>query len=394
MVVNIPINRLRRGAYVVRYGEGTFECPVVEFDAVVRNTHELDTIVQSGASWVTVDTERSRLVPAAFEKELREPVALKTGLAPLPHVPYGDEIRVARRAYARGLEAMNGLLESVRRDAQPDISAVSAAADEIASSAGRNYHACSSLPVMRSHGHIANHSVNVAVLSSSFAVFLGSPPERAARIGLAGMLHDIGKMRIDPALLDKPGRLTREEYRLVRRHTLEGYLLLQDRSDIPADVLSAVLDHHERPDGTGYPRGRSGDEVSRAARMLAVTDVYDALISDRPYRRAMAANEVLGLMHRGAGSQFDKELFTAFVCFVGLYPVGSLVRLWNGSHAVVSAVNHRAPHKPVVRVCYDARFRSMTPDEVDLSRCGQSGGVECCLNPERLGVNVEALLAL
>lgn len=379
---------------MVRYGEGTYECPLVEFGRVVSNRDELDAIIQSGVSWVTVDTDRSEFAPRMFDREYDEAIPLMTGLATFPHTPYGDEILVAQAAYSRGLQTMNGLLESIRDGLPPDIASVKLAAGEIAGSAGRNYHASTSLPVMRSQGHIANHSVNVAILAASFAVFLGSPPEAAGRLALAGMLHDVGKMRVDPQLLNKPGRLTAEEFRAVKKHTLEGYVLLRERDDIPVDVLAAVLDHHERPDGKGYPRGRRGGEVGRDARVLALADVYDALISDRPYRKGMTSDAVLGLMHRNVGTQFDKDLFTAFVCFVGLYPVGSLVRLWDGTHGVVCAINHKAPHRPVVRVCYDEHFRAIIPEEVDLSEHGHAGGVDCCICPVKHKVDVESLMML
>jgi putative nucleotidyltransferase with HDIG domain len=163
----------------------------------------------------------------------------------------------------------------------------------------------------RDHG-VRGHCSRVSDLAVSLARHVGLDDASCARIRLAGLLHDVGKVGVSEAVLNKQGPLNTEEIEQIRRHPLIGHRLLQ-RFDEVADALEGVLSHHERWDGTGYPFMRAGDSIPVDGRILAIVDSFDAMTSDRTYRKAMGVHEALHEVKRCRGTQFDPELAEAFI---------------------------------------------------------------------------------
>ena len=245
--------------------------------------------------------------------------------------------------------------------------------DEIASSMQRNAGAMLGMVRLKSHDdYTFMHSVAVCTLMVVLARQMGQDEEQVRQAGLAGLLHDMGKAKIPLAVLNKPGKLSPEEYRLVQQHPRLGHELLIEAGTPGPVALDVCLHHHERPDGRGYPEGLSGDGFSLVARMGAVCDVYDAISSNRAYKAAWGPAESIAMMAdwTRAGS-FDPTVFRAFVDCVGIYPVGSLVRLQSQRLAVVVEHNPAAPVAPRVRVFYSIRSQMTLPAELlDLSEPG------------------------
>jgi HD-GYP domain-containing protein (c-di-GMP phosphodiesterase class II) len=181
------------------------------------------------------------------------------------------------------------------------------------------------------------HSVNVAVLSLILGVALGMNKTELYKLGLAAMLHDIGKIFVDKDIIEKPETLTPEEFEQVKKHSALGYEYLNDDKglDLPATSLVGVLQHHERFDGSGYPEGITGDRITQFGRIIAIADVYDAMTSDRPYRPAMMPSDVMEFLMAGAGTLFDPKLVFLFTRKVAAYPLGTCVMLSNGLTAIV-----------------------------------------------------------
>ena len=189
--------------------------------------------------------------------------------------------------------------------------------------------------------------------------------------GMAGLLHDLGKAMMPEAVLNKPGRLTDEEYDIMRQHPMEGYKLLQEWQDVPQAVLDVCLHHHEKMDGAGYPERLAGEDISLMSRMGAICDVYDAITSNRPYKAGWDPSESLSRMASWKG-HFDPKLFQLFVRMLGIYPVGSLVRLTSRRLGVVVEQNPTALLLPRVRVFYSATLRQAVPVTlIDLAEAGQ-----------------------
>lgn len=203
-----------------------------------------------------------------------------------------------------------------------------------------------------------HHSLSVAIMAIAIGLEMGFDNHMLNEIGTAGLLHDIGKMSIPIDIINKPAKLTPEEFELVKQHPVFAAKHLGDRKIVSENIYYAILEHHERVDGTGYPYHLKGDSIHPYARILAVADVYDALTSNRPYRVPSPPNEAIEYIMGGVGSHFDENVVKAFLHKVAPYPTGAHVLLSNGEHGLVLKNFREAPLRPLVSVigtdrCYD-----------------------------------------
>lgn len=192
------------------------------------------------------------------------------------------------------------------------------------------------------------HSVDVAAASIILGKYLGLGEDSLRDIGTAGILHDIGKIKIPNEILNKNGRLTDDEFRIIKNHPVYGYQMLADNKQLSEPIRRAVLYHHEKYCGGGYPSGIEGSKIPLYARILTVVDVFDALVTERPYHKAYSVKDTIELMYTMA-SQFDMEIFQAFLNSVILYPIGTLVELTNGTTCQVIKSNKGYPVRPIVK---------------------------------------------
>jgi HD-GYP domain-containing protein (c-di-GMP phosphodiesterase class II) len=241
--------------------------------------------------------------------------------------------------------------------------------DEVAQSVFRNPGALVSLARLKTADDYSYmHSVAVCALMVALARHMGHDDEACRDAGLAGMLHDMGKAAVPLDILNKPGKLTPEEFAVMRQHPERGHQMLLEARGANASALEVCLHHHERMDGAGYPHGLAGAQVSLLARMGAVCDVYDAVTSHRPYKAGWDPAESIARMASWKG-QFDEPILRAFVTSLGIYPVGSLVRLESGRLAVVMEQNAQAITAPLVKVFFSTRTQMpLSPTVLDLAR--------------------------
>ena len=204
--------------------------------------------------------------------------------------------------------------------------------------------------IKRADKYTAQHCVNVAILSMGLAQALEWQREQVELAGLAGMLHDLGKVKLNKTILNKPGRLSDEEYAYVKQHSRLGYHLLCGDSDVHPTVSQAVLEHHERPDGSGYPNGRDRSSLQPLSTMISVVDAYDAITSKRPYRQARSHHEALGILWKQRNKQFDAKMVEVLIQFLGWITPGTLVRLTTCQYAIVLRASHRHRLWPLVRL--------------------------------------------
>jgi HD-GYP domain-containing protein (c-di-GMP phosphodiesterase class II) len=197
------------------------------------------------------------------------------------------------------------------------------------------------------------HSVNVAVLSLMMGVALNYTRSELYKLGLSALLHDIGKVFIDKSIIDKNGKLTPEEFEEIKKHPVLGYNYLRDKVEIPTKSYLGSLQHHEKFDGSGYPDQMKGLDISTFGRLIAISDVYDALTSDRPYRSALLASEAMEYVMGGAGSLFDPEFVFLFTRKVAAYPLGTCVRLSNGSIGIIVENYEDCCMRPKVRLIHE-----------------------------------------
>lgn len=375
---------------VVRCGSGAWRDPFVVLDRIIRGPEDIARLRREGIEAVYVAPDRA-LSPAA------RPTPSEDARGRTPAVPLAQEFHVARKIYSRALGHAARLMEDVRIGRPFDAAGTLGLARDISESAGRCPRASASMPMLKSLGRIHNHSVNVAFLASAFGRYLGLGREPVEHLAAAGLLHDIGKMLLSERILAKPGPLTEQEFAEVKRHPVEGCKLLGIKRCIKAPVLRAVLDHHEHADGSGYPQGKTEQDIEPLALVLAIADYFDALISDRPYLRPLTPNRALARMFGERGRYFQAELLERFVKFMGVYPVGSLVRLDSGRVAVVADLRSEATTlHPVLKVVFDRRLRPVRPETLDLSEtAGRPGAprIIACLDPRAYNIEVGRLIA-
>ncbi|MFZ5641784.1 MAG: HD-GYP domain-containing protein [Bacillota bacterium] len=216
--------------------------------------------------------------------------------------------------------------------------------------------------------YVFTHSVNVCMLSLLIGFFMRLPGEQLKKLGMAALLHDVGLHYIPQDLLCKKGELAPEEFETVKKHTIYGYERLKRSRRIPAAAAQVAWQHHERSDGSGYPFGLMGTDIHLFARIVAVADVFDALLADRPFRKAFSPHQAVEIIADNSG-QFDAEIFSIFINNVVIYPLGSVVRLNTGDVGVVVDMNKSSQTRPVVRlICTSEGNRVASMFEIDLSK--------------------------
>ncbi len=194
------------------------------------------------------------------------------------------------------------------------------------------------------------HSINVALLSCLIGKWLKLGSQAIDNLMLAGLFHDIGKMRIDKSILNKPDKLTDAEFEEIKKHPVYSYELLQDNTDIPLDVKVGILMHHERMDGSGYPYGVYNENINDVAKILAIADSYDAMISERPYQKKRSPFEVMQLMQEGIFGKLDSKILLTFLSNIATYYIGTYVALNTGEIGEVVAINPSCIYRPIIKV--------------------------------------------
>ncbi len=215
--------------------------------------------------------------------------------------------------------------------------------------------------------YTTDHSLNVALLAISFGHSLGASEEDLVRMGITGLLHDVGKMRVPPEILNKPGKLNEQEFAEMKQHPRYGRdLLLSVRNIGPA--VDVAYSHHEAIDGSGYPRGLPAESISHLTRIISLCDVYDAITNERCYKPAQSALIALRIIYSERGKHFDDALAEQFIRHIGIYPAGSIVELHSGEVGIVISTNSRNRHLPKVLIVLDSNKKPVDEKVINLEK--------------------------
>jgi putative nucleotidyltransferase with HDIG domain len=296
-----------------------------------------------------------------------------------------------QRLYTDAVGIAERLWDSATSEGKPDADAARGIVDSLAQAVAQNRTALLALTALKNYDNYTfTHMVNVSILTMGQGRGLGMEGAALRQLGLAALLHDIGKVRTPPEILNKTEQLTDREFDILKRHTVDGAQILRTTPEVPALAPVVAFEHHLRADGTGYPRGVSRPELNVATMLCGISDVYDAMRSQRVYQQAFPTDRILTVLQRNDGKQFDQNLVRRFVQLVGIYPAGNLVRLDSGETAVVTRAYAPDPYRPRVKVLLAAdRTPVSRPFEVNLweEHEGFAGAIQAPLDPAEYGVD-------
>ena len=278
------------------------------------------------------------------------------------------DIATIRRLYSDATNVASSVWEMAKTEGTPDPKAARALVDGLAQAVSANRTALIALTALKNYDNYTfTHMVNVSILTMSQARALGIEGTTLRELGLAALMHDIGKVRTPTEILNKPEKLTDSEFTVMRMHVVDGAEILRRTPEMPAVAPIIAFEHHLRLDGTGYPFGVKRNGLNVGTMLCSIADVYDAMRSQRAYQQAFPSDRILEVMKRNDGHQFDQHLVRRFTQLLGIYPPGNLVRLDDGALAVVMAVHAPEPFKPRVKViATPAGEQIETPYEINL----------------------------
>ncbi|MFZ4529937.1 MAG: HD-GYP domain-containing protein [Undibacterium curvum] len=384
MLKKIEVSKLRVGMFVQELCGSWMDTPFWKKSFLVSDINDIQEIQKSKIreAWIDISKGLDVLTaqPAApvvrAEPEPKpEPPPVKSPPAPkvIETVSMADELGRASQIVNKSKQAVYSMFSEARMGKAVDMGGAQALVEEISDSVMRNPGALIGLARLKTKDdYTYMHSIAVCALMVALSKQLGLNDEQTREAGVAGLLHDIGKMMVPGDILNKPGKLTDEEFVSVKEHPAAGHKLLLDAQGVSAISLDVCLHHHEKMDGTGYPDRLKGEEISLFARMGAVCDVYDAITSNRPYKQGWCPAESLRKMAEWSKGHFDEKVFQAFVKSIGIYPVGTLVRLESGRLGVVVEQQvGKSLLMPKVRVFFSIKSMSyIAPELLDLAGPG------------------------
>ncbi len=378
----IDTSQLRAGMYLHELCGSWMEHPFWRSSFKLSDPKDIARILASGVKQAWIDTARGLDVDCGeteqqarerIERELvqtvAEPSAAIQSTGPAPSIEPSPEAAAQRVSLAEELDratqicrdsrrAVMGMFREARMGAAIEPASVAPLVEQIAGSVMRNPAALISVARLKTaDDYTYMHSVAVCGLMIALARQMGLDAGLVREAGMAGLLHDVGKMMVPNAVLNKPGSLTDEEFAQVKAHPVQGHALLSRSGLVSQAALDVCLHHHEKMDGSGYPHGLAGEDISLLARMGAVCDVYDAITSNRPYKRGWDPAESVRKMAEWSKGHFDPAVFQHFVRSVGIYPVGALVRLKSDRLAVVVEAPSASLLRPVVLAFHSATER-------------------------------------
>jgi len=403
MLKKIKVKDARLGMYIQEICGSWMDHPFWKKSFKLTEYKDFNTLKNCGVVEIWIDTSRGLDVNADIatlsqqEEELKVESELKkieqSAQEAETYVSLQAELITAKKILTEAKGTVVSLFSEVRMGNAIELDDVVSLTNEINKSLVRNSSALISLTRLKNaDDYTYLHSIAVCVLMTALGRQLGLEREVIKQAGIAGLLHDIGKVFIPPAVLNKPGKLTDEEFNIVKTHPLKGWEFLKDTDGICDVTLDVCRHHHERVDGMGYPDKLSGEALTLFARMGAVCDVYDAITSNRSYKKGWEPAESIRKMAEWQNGHFDEVIFHAFVKTVGIYPTGTLLKLKSGRLGVVTDQSKVSLTTPIVKVFFSTLSNTHILQEIiDLSKSTDS--IDNLENPQQWGFDLSKILS-
>lgn len=372
---------------------------LITTNEAIRNENQVNRIKKRGIKHVYINLSKGADTEPAVEKHFDALEEARLQEVYKREDSYFGELEKASDVHIKAIAASRSLINTIKAGHLPETRMVQSAAEEIVSSLNRNTEAIISLTQLKGYDEYTfTHSVNVGILITATAKMMGFSDEDASFAGMGGLLHDIGKIKIPEYIINKPGILSDSEYEAVKRHTMLGMEMVNSMKSIPDITKKVVLQHHERCDGKGYPFGIRTERIHEIGLVAGAVDVYDALTSDRVYKAAWPPQKALAMLFKGIGKDFEGDIVQTFTKQLGIFPVGSFVKLANGIMGVVVHVDKENLLTPkVVQVFTGDGDRLKEPVVLDLYREQHKDGGEMykiilSLNPHTFNVDLNDYL--
>jgi putative nucleotidyltransferase with HDIG domain len=407
MIKKIKVEELKTGMYIHDFNCGWLNHPFLTNSMLVNNDEIIKRTVDYGIREVYIDTNKGYDVgDAPTEEEVTREIHAEIGrIAECEQekvnrdpIPLQEEFVKAKEIKDEAKKAVQDIMDDARFGRQIETEKVEHIVDEMIDSIFRNQDALISLGrIKKKDEYTYMHSVSVGVLMISFGKHLGYDVSLLKEVGIGAMLHDIGKMMVPETVLTKEGKLTADEFAMMKKHAEFGRELLEKTQSMPPHAFNIAAQHHERMDGTGYPLGLKGEEISCYSKAAAIADVYDAMTSKRCYQDKYLPTEVLKKLYEWSSYHYDRSLVQQFIRCVGIYPVGTLVLLESGLAGIVIKHGEKNLLHPVVRAVFNTKNGNFlrVPYDIDLAGASGAGGedrIKCHESPDRYGIRLEMYL--
>jgi len=377
MIKKINTDQIKVGMYIHDLNCGWMDHSFLKNHFAIRDDRTIRKIWDAGIKEVYIDTERGDdvrdgqtedEVNASLDRRMLE-IAAQVQEAD-GHVSLVEEVHRARRLHAEANRVVRNLMEDVRLGKQIELEKVEPMVENVADSVFRNPSALLPMAMLKSHDNYTfEHSVSVCALMVAFSREMDLPRDVILRIAVGALLHDLGKAQISDEILNKPGKLTDEEFIIMKEHAIHSVRLLSNMPGITSVELEVAGQHHERFDGSGYPHCLIGESISLYGQMAAIVDVYDAISSDRVYHKGLSPTRSLKKILEWSDHHFNPALVQKFIRSIGIYPSGTLVRLDSGRLGVVIQQKEKNILEPLVRIFYNGRQNYyIQPEIIDLSK--------------------------
>lgn len=365
----ISVKDLRIGMHVSELDRPWLETSFLFQGFELKSSSDIQE-VQKQCEYVFIDVSKQnkqKIITAkstAYSKdwlEQRKPPKRKTNFI--------EEIAVAESVHQKSSSVVKSFMEDVALGRAINVELAKEAVSDCVKSIVNSPDALMWLTQLKSRDeYTSQHSMNVCIFSIAIGQQINLSEAELEDIGLCGMMHDMGKMKIPLEILNKPGGFEPEELAIMRSHPTLGWKLMMASHGMPGCVIDAAYGHHERLDGKGYPRGLKEEGIHPYTRMVTIADMYDAITSDRVYKNGKTHLEAINIMTKAGGSQLDSGLVIKFIESLGIYPPGNIVEMTNGEVAVVIEVHQTKKLKPKITMLLNEDKKRIKPRLVDLAK--------------------------
>lgn len=404
MLKKIKVSDVKLGMYLQEICGSWMDHPFWKKSFKLTDAKDLKTLSECGILNVWIDTEKGLDIDSAVDAQQENDAKIKvdellhnaaqTATKLIPRLSMQAELEQARKTHSKAREMVTTMFQEARMGKALQLAEVGSLVDEISASITRNPEAFLSISRLKTKDNYTYlHSVAVCALMIALGKQLNLEQKLMKDIGMAGLLHDVGKMSIPDEILNKPGKLSGDEFTIMKGHSFKGWEILQGSEGVCQIALDVCLHHHERMDGRGYPDKLPGDDLTIFARMGAVCDVYDAVTSSRCYKLGWEPAEAIRKMAEWQEGHFDHDVFHAFVKTIGIYPSGTLVKLKSTRLAVVIEQSENNLLTPLVKVFFSTIENApLQPELLDLAKSTDNiAGTE---DPKKWGFDLKKLTGI